>query len=244
MHPLIVNADDFGYSRCVNRGIIEAHERGIVTSASLMVNRAAAAEAADYGRGRCDFGVGLHVELRHWRTQRRPWSRVRSDDRLQRAVAVEVAEQIERFEALMGCPPTHLDSHHHRHRLPLFRSIFETAARDLGVPLRHLDHRVRFCGEFYGHDGAGKPDHGSITPGALISLLEGLPPGATELGCHPGYVDDLHDWYRQERVLEIEALCHPSVREAVGRLGLVLATFRALANRSDSVPADVGAGSS
>ena len=33
---LIVNADDFGQSPGINRGIIEAHERGIVTSASLM----------------------------------------------------------------------------------------------------------------------------------------------------------------------------------------------------------------
>jgi hypothetical protein len=45
---LIVNADDLGCSRGVNRGIIEAHERGIVTSASLMVNRPAASEAAEY----------------------------------------------------------------------------------------------------------------------------------------------------------------------------------------------------
>ena len=47
---LIVNADDFGLSEGVNRGIIEAHERGIVTSASLMVLRPAAASAADYSR--------------------------------------------------------------------------------------------------------------------------------------------------------------------------------------------------
>ena len=47
---LIVNADDFGLSEGVNRGIIEAHERGIVTSASLMVLKPAAASAAAYGR--------------------------------------------------------------------------------------------------------------------------------------------------------------------------------------------------
>ncbi len=47
---LIVNADDFGLSEGVNRGIIRAHEQGIVTSASLMVRGAAAAEAARYAR--------------------------------------------------------------------------------------------------------------------------------------------------------------------------------------------------
>src|SRR5437867_1616393 len=77
---LIVNADDFGYSRGVNRGIVEAYERGIVTSASLMVNRVAAAEAAEYGRDHPELGVGLHVDLRRRRVRERLWSR----ERLQR----------------------------------------------------------------------------------------------------------------------------------------------------------------
>jgi predicted glycoside hydrolase/deacetylase ChbG (UPF0249 family) len=45
---LVVNADDFGRSRGVNAGVIAAHERGIVTSASLMVRWPAARGAADY----------------------------------------------------------------------------------------------------------------------------------------------------------------------------------------------------
>jgi predicted glycoside hydrolase/deacetylase ChbG (UPF0249 family) len=47
---LIVNADDFGQSAGVNRGVIEAHENGIVTSASLMVRWPDAADAARYAR--------------------------------------------------------------------------------------------------------------------------------------------------------------------------------------------------
>jgi len=47
---LIVNADDFGQSTGINRGIIEAHERGVVTSASLMVRWPAAIDAAQYAR--------------------------------------------------------------------------------------------------------------------------------------------------------------------------------------------------
>ena len=46
MKYLIVNADDFGASRGINRGILEAHQRGILSSTSLMVNRAASEEAA------------------------------------------------------------------------------------------------------------------------------------------------------------------------------------------------------
>src|SRR5688572_28379081 len=63
---LIVNADDFGFSPGVNRGIAEAHERGIVTSASLMVRWPAAAAAASYARARPELSVGLHLDLGEW----------------------------------------------------------------------------------------------------------------------------------------------------------------------------------
>jgi chitin disaccharide deacetylase len=222
---VIVNADDFGFSRGVNRGIVEAHERGIVTSASLMVRRSAAAEAAGYGREHPGLGVGLHADLDRPLVGERLWTRVR------RLVARDLEAQIERFRRLMGRNPTHIDSHHHRHRDPRLRDIFESAAVELDVPLRHLDPRIHFCGEFYGHDGAGQPDHESITPEALIGLLETLPEGIVELGCHPGYTEGLRDWYRVERPLEVASLCDPRVREAVTRLGIELGSFSAVPPR-------------
>ena len=229
MRLLIVNADDFGYSRGVNRGIVEAHEHGIVTSTSLMVNRAAAADAVEHAREHPELAVGLHVELR--RLQRR-WSALWSSKRLQRLIERDIAGQLDRFRALMGGDPTHLDSHHHRHRDPLLRPIFESVARLLGVPLRHLDPGIRFCGEFYGHDGEGRPDPASITPAALVAVLEALPSGVTELGCHPGYAEGLYQWYRDERVQEVQTLCDPTVRAAIDRLGVELVSFRDVAERS------------
>ena len=62
MRLLIVNADDFGLSRCVNEGIIEAHRNGIVTSTSLMVNRPGAEHASELVRDCPDLGLGLHFE--------------------------------------------------------------------------------------------------------------------------------------------------------------------------------------
>src|SRR5213593_3891547 len=60
---LVVNGDDFGASSGINRGILEAHQRGILTSTSLMVNMPAAAEAIVLGRDFPDLGVGLHVNF-------------------------------------------------------------------------------------------------------------------------------------------------------------------------------------
>ena len=70
---VIVNADDFGQSPGVNRGIIEAHQHGIVTSASLMVNWPAAAEAAAYGRAHADLSLGLHFDVGEWCYRNEKW---------------------------------------------------------------------------------------------------------------------------------------------------------------------------
>lgn len=70
---LIVNADDFGQSLGVNRGIIEAHERGIVTSASLMVRSPAAADAAAYSARRPKLSLGLHLDLGEWSYRGNRW---------------------------------------------------------------------------------------------------------------------------------------------------------------------------
>jgi predicted glycoside hydrolase/deacetylase ChbG (UPF0249 family) len=223
---LIVNADDFGFSDGVNRGILEAHDRGIVTSASLMVERPAAVEAAERARERPQLGLGLHAEVGRWRTSWLPGrGSVRSAARLGPRAAEELRRQLDRFRLLVGREPSHLDSHQHRHTAELVRPAFEEVAAELGVPLRRVDRRVRFCGEFYGHDGRGRPDHEAITVDALIQLIERVEDGVTELGCHPGYPAGLDDWYRIEREQEVRALCDPRVRRVVEREGIRLCSY-------------------
>src|SRR5207302_249202 len=127
---LIVNADDFGQSLGVNRGIVEAHEKGIVTSASLMVRWPAAAEAAAYARAHAGLGLGLHVDLGEWAYRGGTWTLlyqvVPADDRA--AVSAEVDRQVESFYRLVGTGPTHLDSHQHAHRDEPLRSILREVA--------------------------------------------------------------------------------------------------------------------
>src|SRR5438034_2372867 len=100
---LIVNADDFGLCAGVNRGVIEAHERGIVTSASLMVRWPAAGEAADYARGQGALSIGLHLDLGQWTFAEEEWKadyeRVPLSNREE--VEREVRRQLELFRDLV-----------------------------------------------------------------------------------------------------------------------------------------------
>jgi chitin disaccharide deacetylase len=223
---LIVNADDFGYTEGINRGILDAHVKGIVTSASLMVERPAAPHAAALARENPRLGLGLHVEVKRWRTSWMPRrGSARSADAVKRGAREDLRRQLDRFRLLVGREPSHLDSHQHRHMAEFVRPAFEEVAEELSIPLRRLDPLVRFCGEFYGHDGRGHPDPEAISIDALIRLIEDVEGPVTELCCHPGYADGLEDWYRAERELEVRALADPSVRRVVEREGIRLCSF-------------------
>src|SRR5437899_1792394 len=108
---LIVNADDFGASVGVNRGIIDAHTDGVLTSASLMVTGRAAKEAVALSREHPALAVGLHWDV--WGEDEREF-----DLGDARAVRDEFARQLDMFHALTDAAPTHVDSHRHAHREP------------------------------------------------------------------------------------------------------------------------------
>jgi predicted glycoside hydrolase/deacetylase ChbG (UPF0249 family) len=224
---LIVNGDDFGQSPGVNQGLIEAHERGIVTSASLMVRGQAVAEAAAYARGHPALSVGLHFDLGEWICRDGTWVAlyevVPPGDGP--AVAEELARQLAAFRQLVGRDPTHLDSHQHVHREGEARSALAGLGRRLGVPVRHFSPGIRHCPYFHGQLGTGASYPEGIQVGHLLRLLTGLPNGVTELGCHPGRDNDLESMYRAERAREVETLCDPRVRQAIVAAGIDLVSF-------------------
>jgi predicted glycoside hydrolase/deacetylase ChbG (UPF0249 family) len=230
MKYLIVNADDFGLSEGVNRGIIEAAERGIVTSVSLMVRQPAACAAATYAKKSQRLSVGLHLDLGEWIYRNDQWmplySVVPTDDAI--AVADEVARQLKEFQDLLGRDPTHLDSHQHVHREDPVRSVMLELARRLGVPLRECTPGLGYCGDFYGQTGEGETLPDALSVDAFKAVMRSLLGPVTELGCHPGYGDDLASTYRRERAIEVETLCAPAVRNTLDALGLDLCSFHTL----------------
>jgi predicted glycoside hydrolase/deacetylase ChbG (UPF0249 family) len=217
---LIVNADDFGRSAGINRGIARAHTNGIVTSASLMVRYPAAAEAATLVRGVPSLAVGLHVDLGEWVYADGSWAAVYEIDH----TADEVEAQLTAFRKLLDRDPTHVDSHQHVHLDEPVRSICLELASRLSVPLRHFG-PIRYEGGFYGQTSEGAPLHESISADGMVALVRGLSEGVTELVCHPGECEELQSSYRIERVIELETLCDPRVRAAIEDEGIELCSF-------------------
>lgn len=231
---LIVNADDFGQSAGVNRGVMAAHERGILTSASLMVRWPHAAAAAQYARAHSTLGVGLHLDFGEWAFRNGEWMRLYAvvDERDAQAVELEIQSQLAAFRELMGRDPTHVDSHQHAHRNDPARGILASIAAALRVPVRDSDPLVRYCGRFYGQCDDGSPWPEGITVDALIGILGDLPPGFTELGCHPAAETDLDTMYLAERLQELATLCDPRARAAIEGLGIELCSFSRVAAES------------
>lgn len=231
---LIINADDFGLTPAVNRGVATAHERGVVTSASLMVRGAAAVAAGEYARAHTELAVGLHIDLAEWSFVDGEWRPDYEvvDARDADAVAAEVGRQLAAFVELVDRTPTHLDSHQHVHREEPVASLLGKIAGDLDVPLRGCDPRVDHRGDFYGQSGKGEPAPQLITVDALERVIVSLGDGWTELACHPGEPDDeLESMYGTERSQELATLCDPRVREVIDREGIELCSFADLPPR-------------
>lgn len=224
---LIVNADDFGRSAGLNRGIIQAHEQGIVTSASLMVRWPDAAEAAAYAREHTEFSVGLHIDLAEWEFANGDWVTVYQIASIQdpEASEKEIRRQLQLFRELTGFNPTHIDSHQRVHLKPGVLPAAKQVAAELGVPLR-AHSPARFCGDFYGQLRDGQPLPEAITVERFLGILDALPEGFTELGCHPGFSAGLESTYLAERETELAILGGAQARAAVEERGIRLCSFK------------------
>lgn len=165
MHPgsktrrLIVNADDFGRSSSINRAVIQAHQRGILTTASLMVNGAAAEEAVALAHEHPCLGVGLHLTLSHGAAAlphpeipdlvdaRQNFSndapaagfKYFANKRCQAQLDREIAAQFERFRAT-GLTLDHVNGHLQFHLHPTVFKILCSRAAEFGIRRMRVTH--------------------------------------------------------------------------------------------------------
>jgi predicted glycoside hydrolase/deacetylase ChbG (UPF0249 family) len=217
---LIVNADDFGQTAGITRGIVECHQRGVLTSTSMMVTGKAVEEAIELSRQNPRLAIGLHFDV--WGEDEREF-----DTHDIPATRAEFNRQLDEFVRLMGRMPTHIDSHRHAHREEYLFPHFLDWVTPLKIPLRG-DGGVNFVGGFYGQWEWGVTELRYVSTPFLQEMLHNeVPAGVvTEFSCHPGYITpDYSGIYNREREAEIATLTDPQIRETIDREKITLISY-------------------
>jgi predicted glycoside hydrolase/deacetylase ChbG (UPF0249 family) len=248
MQFLIVNADDFGFSKPINEGICEAYRNGVVTDASLLVRSPYARHALELAQGG-SLPVGLHIDFvtpfagtgasefgpngrfleeLFSREYKKEITRVFTSAELLK-VRQEIRRQIEDFRQMAGRLPSHLDYHFGLHFLPDVMAIYLMVAEEYGLPVRWGTQYAgenplvlapaRLCDGFRGVENGG--------PERFACLLEEPWKGVLEVLCHPGYytADGLADEYNREREYELQVLTHPQLKARIGEMGIQLVNY-------------------
>jgi hypothetical protein len=247
---LIVTADDFNLSTGVSRGILAAHQHGIVTETSVMVNLGDLHDAVAMLAAAPRLGVGLHLNITRGCPVAPPGAvggllgregqflgapqalpvQLRST-----AVQAEFQAQLDTFMQVLGRPPQHLDTHHHVHQHPVVLEVLLDLAAALQLPVRSLDAPMRTAITARGlaspaHFLGDADDEPYWTVTRLLSTIQELQPGVTEIMCHPGYFDDAiaYSRYGRQRDVERQTLCSPEVIAKLRQEGIQLVTYAAL----------------
>ena len=218
MKQLIVNADDFGFTRDVNAGIVECHRNGILTATTLMANGDAFDDAVRLAKENPTLDIGVHLVLVGGPGQ--PASVAGLIARLARGhdVAAEMRRQV-RTILDAGLKPTHLDTHKHTHLAPPVLNAVVKISREFKIPwvrkpadftmpaqaspllekvvnagvqfaARRFDKVLQRAGCRFTSHFTGFEITGRMGTAELVAMLRQLPDGLTELMCHPGYLGE------------------------------------------------------
>jgi len=253
---IIFNADDFGFTRDVNEGIVEAHRHGVLTATTLMANGDAFDHAVDCAKGTPSLDIGVHLVMVQGQSVAHPGQAMPATLQdlalalLRRQIPVyeEAVAQIRKILAA-GIQPSHIDTHKHTHLFPPVLEAVTRVAKEYGIPWvrQPFDYasnsavakgvklmRSRFAKAL---TGLRTTDHftgfgvtGRLDEAAMIETLENLPDGLTEFMCHPGKcgpeLQGAATRLKESRAAELAALLSPEVRRVIERRGIRLTDYR------------------
>ena len=239
VNKLIINADDFGMTQGNTIGILMAHAKGILTSTTCMMNMPYAEFALNEAKKYPGLGVGIHFVL----TVGRPLVEgaqsytdedgnfirpAKYPDRKPHADPEELYKewkaQMEKFIAVAGHKPTHIDSHHHVHLCPWHVEVAKRLAEEYDVPMRQRDHvldtyeYVPVYDQMYGDDA----NYDYMTN--VLSTHD----GALEYMCHPAFIDQrLYDMtsYGLPRMKELDLLLSDEMKQFIKDNNIELINF-------------------
>lgn len=207
---LIINGDDFGLSHGCNLAIIDSYTKGIMTSASLMVNMPDTEEAVRMWKKNSALSLGIHLNvtvgmpiLEHLNTitqlngafNKRILIADQSEIN-EEELKKECEAQINRFIQLTGKIPDHINSHHGIEAVPGGEKVLQDLAVKYKVPIRELTHISKKEKIYYRtnyeipHKCCLYPKIQNVDELILNFSKESIESNRTyELLGHPGYVD-------------------------------------------------------
>lgn len=225
-----INADDFGLTKGVTDGIIQAHQKGCVTSTTLMMNGLAVDYAVERAKENPSLDVGIHLVLT-WGKPLHPNlpSLVNPDGTFKltnnyRHMEVPNIQDIEKewrmqLEAFLatGLPLHHIDSHHHIHGWEPLKEIVIQLAKDYQVPVRYVP-SLHDVPEICWTDKVWLDFYQEGVNDDLFDLIKKENVDSIEVMTHPGFVDEplkQNSSYTTFREKEIEILSNITVPEWV-----------------------------
>lgn len=243
---LIINADDFGLSKAVNLGIIEAFRHGIVTSATIMAGMPAFDHAVHLANKNPELKIGVHLTLTMGQSVQ-PGHRTITDEKgyfHKQAVFFDAIDNIDHDEVEAeytaqiekvlnaGLKITHIDGHHHTHALPVFWSIVKRLCKKYNLAARCVNNEQRssfiadnikttdeFSSGFYGE---------YATRERLTGIIKTCSSDSLEIMCHPAYVDKaLYEatGYNIKRIFELDILTAENIKDFIRENKITLCGF-------------------
>ncbi len=250
MRQLIINADDFNLTPGVSRGILRAHDEGVVTSTTVLINLPLEGGTLREIKKRKKLGVGLHLNVTLGKPLNPPSqvpTLVKEEGRFRRPedylkkmpslkdVLREYDAQIRLFKESFGRLPDHLDTHHHLHDHLVFWRALSSLARKYRFPLRRS--RIFQLGNFNGElEGLKTTQYlfGNLEARYIWErepfwgVIENLPEGTSEIACHPGFCDQKLrqiSSFREGREAELKLFSDRVLRQKVADIGVELIRF-------------------
>ncbi len=206
---LILNADDFGLSPSINKGILECFNEGLISSSTVMMNTPYTEEAIKIIKDNNLKNIGIHLNLTYGKSVL-PASEVPSlvdDHGVFHYVCMlgyytqyldakkELKAQIEKFLSY-GLKPTHLDHHHYFNEIPNILKAYLELAQEYNLPVRAMDENARNLAKQMGvktTDEFSFAFHGNGVDISTFDVLRSLfwdKDLSLEILTHVGYIDD------------------------------------------------------
>ena len=269
LKQLIITADDFNADAERNQGILEASDKGILTTTSVISNLPLDSETVTALKNSFN-GIGVHLNITkgaplssdsrtlvdktgQFFNKQTAWKKALSKLYDPNGLLSEFSAQIEMLLD-NGIVPDHIDSNNHLHIFPVFADITAQIADKYKIKFIRVPKETFYftdinitktffkkyfiyslslvAKKFFLKAGLGFPDHfngiaypSMVSRESIIKFIKNLPPGTTELMCHPGYESDTNSFSNLDRKKELLYLTGTEIISEIKKNNINLISF-------------------